>query len=99
MFQGEGEAMSKPLLSVAPENMAEDEHRIADGYRSSWKYSFVAGGTLGVVAHYAETKWVVAVAAFLIISVLLGLEGRLHDLCIRLRRATMLLRDEETGAP
>ena len=31
--------MAKPLLSLAPENMAEDEQQIAKGYRKGWMLS------------------------------------------------------------
>src|SRR5690242_1037095 len=34
--------MSKPLLSVAPANMAQDEQQIAAGYRSNWKTALPA---------------------------------------------------------
>jgi hypothetical protein len=86
--------MAKPLLSFGPETVADDEQQIADGYRGGWKVPTIAAVVLGATAHYSETKFVVAVAAFFIVAAVCFAEGRLYDLCIRLRRTNILLRDQ-----
>ena len=92
----EGELMAR-LLSVAPENMAEDEQHIARGYRSGWKTLMVAAAIMFGTAHFAtEIKWVVAVGFVLVVAVIIEAEGRLYDLCIRLKRTNSLIQDSTT---
>jgi hypothetical protein len=78
------------LLSVGPENVADDEGVIAGGYRL-WFLLLPAIGPIAV-AWFADTKWVLAVGFALVIGLIPHLDGRLHDLCIRVRRTNLLLR-------
>jgi hypothetical protein len=45
-----------------------------------------------VAAYLLDTKWVIAAGATALMAVLIGIEQRLYDLCIRVRRtkATLL---------
>jgi len=76
------------LHTVGPETMAEDEHVIGRGYRLGLD-SLLGIVPIGV-AYFAETKWVIAVA-FAIMLPMVNELGRLHDLCIRLRRTNILI--------
>jgi len=84
--------MAKGLLGFAPKDMGDDEQTIADGYRSSWKVSIVAAAIIGAATYYGEVKHVVAAGAFITFVAVTAAEGRLYDLCIRLRRTNELLR-------
>jgi hypothetical protein len=46
---------------------------------------------LGIAAYSQDTKWVVAVSAFCIVSAICAAESRLYDLCIRQRRTNIPL--------
>jgi len=83
--------MNKPLTSVAPENMAEDEQQIGRGYRSGWMTSVVIWAIIFATAHFAELKWVVAVGFACVAVMVNAAENRLYDLCIRLRRTNTVL--------
>jgi hypothetical protein len=77
------------LHSVGPETMGEDEHKIGKGYQT-W-LAPVYGAIPLAVAYFADTKWVVAAGFAVAIPLLHELGGRLHDLCIRLRRTNILI--------
>jgi hypothetical protein len=47
---------------------------------------------LGSSAYCLELKYLIAVGFALILLALIGLDARLYDLAVRLRRATLLLR-------
>lgn len=79
------------LHTVGPADMAEDERRIGRGYQN-WLMSALAGAPF-MVALFADTKWVVAIGFFVGIMALIGIEARLHDLCIRARRTNILLNE------
>lgn len=83
--------MPKPLLSVSPVDMAEDEQRIADSYRKNWWIVLANALPLGAVAYQGDLKAIVATGFILVIMAIYGAEGRLFDLCIRLRRTNVLL--------
>jgi hypothetical protein len=70
--------------------MAEDERVIGKGYQLTVGqfYALVPFG----VAYFADVKWVVAASAAILIALTHESGGRLHDLCIRLRRTNLLLR-------
>lgn len=69
-----------------------DEHKAeaARGYKT--RFAEIATMLLLFgVAYYADTKWVVASGFTLLIYSVLAYDGRLHDLCVRLRRTNLLL--------
>lgn len=69
--------------------MAEDEVRIGKGYQGWTSAAFL--WTPLAVAYFADVKWVVA-SGILVIGIMLHESlGRLHDLCIRVRRTNVLL--------
>jgi hypothetical protein len=80
------------LLSVGPEDMAADEHKIGKGYQlwAAWLYPAIPIA----VAAYGDTKWVVATGFAVLIAQGSEAGGRLHDLCIRLRRTNILLNEK-----
>jgi len=84
------------LHSIGPTNMAEDEEKIGSGYQQ-WM-SFLYGAILFFVASRWELKWVVAVGVTILAVQLHEAGGRLHDLCIRVRRTNILLRDRFRSA-
>jgi hypothetical protein len=79
------------LHTVGPEDMAEDERVIGKAYQPLLGQLFMFVPL--VVAYLADLKWVVASAAAILIGLAHESGGRLHDLCIRLRRTNLLLRD------
>jgi hypothetical protein len=83
------------LHTVGPEDMAEDEKVIGKGYQSA--IGFLYGAIPFGVAYFADIKWVIAVAASILISQSHESGGRIHDLCIRLRRTNLLLRQKRSG--
>ncbi len=78
------------LHTVGPQSMGEDEHKIGRAYQT-WLAPFLGAIPLAVAYFNLELKWVIAVSASLIILQLHEAGGRLHDLCIRLRRTNILL--------
>ena len=88
--------MDKPLLSVAPADMHEDEQRIGAGYRRS--LMLVVGGAVPIVAtaYFFDLKWVLVVGLVVVINAINNTEARLYDLCIRLRRTNALLSDRNS---
>ena len=77
------------LLSVGPQDMREDEHVIGRGYLLGAN-SILFLIPLGV-AYFADVKWVVAAGFAVALPMLNEVGGRLHDLCIRLRRTNILI--------
>jgi len=71
--------------------MGEDEHRIGKAYQT-WLAPVLIAGPL-VATLYLEQKWVVAIGIGVALAMLHEISGRLHDLCIRLRRTNILLWD------
>jgi hypothetical protein len=89
----EGDMTDAPLLSVSPKTMTEDEHTIAAGYRKGWQLTLAAAAPVAIVAYFWDVKWTIVVAAAVVIGTLNQAEGRLYDLCIRVKRANELLRE------
>ncbi len=83
------------LHSVGPADMAEDEQVIGRGYKLNAAY-ILAVAPCAVAYWTADLKWTVAISAAIIIGQLHESGGRLYDMCIRLRRANLLLRDLRT---
>ena len=77
------------LHRVGPQDMGEDEHVIGRGYvlgANSILFLIPLG-----VAYFADVKWVVAAGFAVALPMLNEVGGRLHDLCIRLRRTNTSL--------
>jgi len=87
--------MKAPLLSVGPETTGDDEHVIASGYQNWFLLALLCAVPI-TVAIFADTKWVVAAGSAAILIITHAFDGRLHDICIRLRRTNLLLRDLNT---
>ena len=85
-------------LGFAAKTMEEDEHKIADGYRHGQKLIFAGSLIMGAVVYWGELKHVVGAGAFLTFVALISAEGRLYDLCIRLRRTNELLKGQSSKA-
>jgi hypothetical protein len=83
--------MTTELLSVGPEDMGEDEQRIAAGYRNGWRAPIGSALLIFGVAYFSELKWVLAVGFVSLVIAINGTESRLYDLCIRIRRTNVLL--------
>lgn len=79
------------LHTVGPANMAEDEQKIGSAYQT-WLGPILLAAPL-IIASFADTKWVVATGFAVLLVQQHEAGGRLHDLCIRLRRTNVLLRD------
>ena len=77
------------LHTVAPENMSEDERVIGNGYKLGRGSLF--GAIPVAFASFSDAKWVIAIGLGVIIVMLWEAGGRLHDLCIRLRRTNILI--------
>jgi hypothetical protein len=79
------------LHTVGPVDMGEDERAIGKAYQLNLTlvYAAIPFG----VAYFADLKWVIAASAAVLIVQGHEAGGRLHDLCIRLRRTNILLRD------
>jgi hypothetical protein len=77
------------LHTVGPKDMSEDERTIGKAYQA-W-LSPLWGVIPFAVAYYADTKWVIAVGFAVALPMFHEAGGRLHDLCIRLRRTNILL--------
>ncbi len=85
--------MDETLPSRGPENMREDEHRIAAGYRKGWALAVTSCIPMAIVAYFSDVRWVLVVGVLTLVGAIYTVEGRLYDLCIRLRRTNILLRD------
>jgi len=83
------------LHTVGPEDMAADEQVIGRGYQLTMG-SLYAAIPFGV-AYFADIKWVIAASAAILILQSHESGGRLHDLCIRLRRTNLLLRGKNSN--
>ena len=80
------------LHTVGPETMAEDEKRIGRAYQT-WLAPIYFLAPL-IAVQYLELKWVIALGIGAALVNLHEIGGWLHDLCIRLRRTNILLRDQ-----
>lgn len=80
------------LHTVGPEDAAADEQVIGKGYRPTG--AVILYFAPFAAAYFLELKWVVAVGFAILISQGNEAGGRLHDLCIRLRRTNVLLREQ-----
>lgn len=74
---------------MAAAEMHQDEKVIRSGYQQ-WLAPWLGLVPLAA-AYFLDLKWVVAISATVLIYMGHENGGRLHDLCIRLRRATLLL--------
>jgi hypothetical protein len=90
--KAEGGTPVSELLSVGPTTVGEDEEVIGKSYRLWPQYLVPAVIPLGV-AWFADAKWVIAAGFALIIMLAPQIDGRLHDLCVRMRRTNLLLRE------
>jgi hypothetical protein len=84
----------KEPLSVGPGTVDDDEREIARSYRN-WPWFLVPAVIPLGVAWFADEKMVIAVGFAAVILLGLHIEGRLHDLCVRLRRTNLLLRSDD----
>ncbi len=82
------------LHTVGPETMRDDEFAIGKGYQT-WMTSLLSLVPLGI-AVVGDTKWVIATGFCVALPQLHEISGRLHDLCIRVRRTNILIRDEHS---
>jgi len=80
------------LHTVGPVSMAEDEQKIGSAYQT-WLVPVYFLAPLAAT-QYLEMKWVIALGIGAALVNLHEIGGRLHDLCIRLRRTNILLRDQ-----
>lgn len=87
------------LHTVGPENMGDDERSIGRAYQT-WLFIPLMLGP-AVAASFFPAEKVAFVCVGLALALLHEAGGRLHDLCIRLRRTNILLRERgsETRAP
>jgi hypothetical protein len=86
------------LLSVGPESTSDDERVIAKGYTN---YAPHIGALIlvALVHNFGSTKELIGAGLIVIVFIGLFIEGRLHDLCIRLRRTNILLAQNTTRRP
>lgn len=80
------------LLSVGPESPSDDERVIAKGY-TNYMPHIGALIPLALAYYFGTTKELILAGLVVIVFIGLFVEGRLHDLCIRLRRTNILLTD------
>ena len=80
------------LHTVGPADMGEDEHKIGKAHQTWLAPFYMFGPVLAV--QYFPVREVAFVCAGLALANLHEIGGRLHDLCIRLRRTNFLVRDQ-----
>ena len=80
------------LHTVGPTDMGEDEHKIGKAYQSWLGAVYMFGPVVAV--QFFPVREVAFVCAGLALANLHEIGGRLHDLCIRLRRTNILVRDQ-----
>ena len=80
------------LHTVGPASIGEDEQKIGTAYQT-WLTPVLMLVPF-VVAQYADVKWVIATGIAILAVQQHEAGGRLHDLCIRVRRTNILLRDK-----
>lgn len=83
------------LHSVAPQTMAEDEHKIGPGYQLWLGWLLFAAPIIAI--SYVDLKTVAAFSVGAALYMLHEIGGRLHDLCIRLRRTNLLLTERNSN--
>jgi hypothetical protein len=80
------------LHSKGPLSMDDDEKVIGRGYQIGFGH-LLASIPIICLAVGISFEWVIVGCAAIIMAQLHEHGGRLHDLCIRLRRSNLLLRD------
>ena len=80
------------LHTIGPENVGEDEQKIGKAYQTWLAPIYAIGPVLAV--QYFPVREVGFVCVGVALVNLHEIGGRLHDLCIRLRRTNILLRDQ-----
>lgn len=80
---------------AAPDTINDDEKFIGKGYQS-WLTAVIAIAPF-VAVEYFELKYVLALGLGAILVLLHEIGGRLHDLCIRLRRTNILLKSNSSN--
>lgn len=83
------------LHTVGPASMGEDEHKIGNAYQT-WMVLPLGIAPL-LAAQYLDIKWVVAIGFAVALPMLHEIGGRLHDLCIRLRRTNIMLAERNSN--
>jgi hypothetical protein len=83
-------------LTHGPEDMAADERTIAKGYEKTFGMLAVAIVGMAGAAWWGDIEVVIAAGVILLAYLLLQIEARLYDLCIRHRRTNALLRAERS---
>jgi hypothetical protein len=83
------------LHTVGPIDTGEDERVIGRAYQT-WLTPVYFAAPL-VAAHYVDLKWVVAWGIGVALAQLHETGGRLHDLCIRLRRTNLILAERRAS--
>jgi hypothetical protein len=84
------------LLSVGPESPSEDEHVIAKGYTNYWPILSTLL-PIGLTFCFGNTKQLIFAGLVALVVLAYFLEGRLHDLCIRLRQTNILLTQRQAS--
>jgi hypothetical protein len=79
------------LHTVGPTSMSEDEERIGKEYQI-WLTPFLIFGPI-VALQWLKPQTVAFITAGVALALLHEAGGRLHDLCIRLRRTNLLLKE------
>lgn len=80
------------LHTVGPETMSEDEHRIGRAYQTWMTPVLLFAPAIAIT--YFEERYVIAASIGVALVMLHEMGGRLHDLCIRLRRTNILLNNQ-----
>ena len=77
------------LHTVGPETMGEDEHKIGKSYQTWLVPIYMFGPVLAV--QYFPVREVAFACVGLALGNLHEIGGRLHDVCIRLRRTNIMV--------
>ena len=83
------------LHTVGPETIGEDEHAIGKAYQT-WLAPIYLIAPIAATAYF-DQKWVIAAAIGAALVNLHEIGGRLHDLCIRIRRTNILLQNQTSN--
>lgn len=83
------------LHTVGPADAWQDEKVIGRAYQT-WLTPIIAGAPIAATI-YLEQKWVIALSISVALVMLHEIGGRLHDLCIRLRRTNLLLQQKASS--
>jgi len=85
------------LHTIGPQSMIEDEHKIGRAYQT-WLGPLYLLAPFAVAAYAPDVKWLVAAGFAGVLANLHECGGRLHDLCIRVRRTNILISDQISSA-